>query len=273
MTSDKKDSAAKQTCPQCRKPASGNFCQHCGAALGGRFCNKCGAKLTGAAKFCNKCGAPSAGAPRRAAAEEGASPLSGSNAPWWIAGLAMFAIILVVGWNAVKPGPAQGPVPGMPGGGAGGNPAEGVSTLDIETMTPREAADRLFERVMTSIEQGDTVDALNFQPMAVGAYERAEPLNMDGLLHLALLQSITDPAAGLATAKRMLETEPDHVLGLGAAAQAALALGDSAQAAEYYQRLLDHYATESVRTLEEYQLHETLMQGMKEDAQKYLASR
>ena len=32
-------------CPECSKPASGNFCQHCGAKLGGRYCNECGAHL------------------------------------------------------------------------------------------------------------------------------------------------------------------------------------------------------------------------------------
>jgi len=41
-------------CPECGKPATGNFCQSCGAKLGGRFCNQCGAELGGGAKFCNQ---------------------------------------------------------------------------------------------------------------------------------------------------------------------------------------------------------------------------
>lgn len=287
MTSETKGPAPKQSCPQCGKPASGNFCQHCGSALGGRFCNKCGAKLTGAAKFCTQCGTPTGGGgPARGGAggpagggdhrQAAAATFGGSNAPWWIAGIAMFGLILVVGWNAVKPGPRQGPnaMQGAPAGmTGGGNPADGMSTVDINSMSPREAADRLFNRVMESMSQGDTTGGMFFQPMAVQAYERAEPLDLDGLLHLGLLQSLSDPNAGLATAKRILEAEPDHILGLGAAAQAEIALGDSAAAADYYQHLLRVYDAQYARNLVEYDGHRTLMDEMKNDAQQFLAAR
>ncbi|HSG46835.1 MAG TPA: hypothetical protein VLA43_03355, partial [Longimicrobiales bacterium] len=184
--------------------------------MGERFCNQCGAKLAGAPKFCNQCGAPQAGGKaggggggRRAAA---VAAVGGGNAPWWIAGVAMLGLILVIGVTMVKP---EGPSvpPGMPAAG-GDNPAAGQSTLDLTTMSPREAADRLFDRVMRTVAAGDTAGALAFQPMAVQAYQGAEPLDLDGMFHQALLEALADPAAALVTARRMLAEEPDHLLAL-----------------------------------------------------------
>jgi len=261
---------AKQTCPECGKAASGNFCQHCGAALGGRFCNKCGAKLSAGATFCTQCGAKAGAAGGRRAAA--AAAVGGANAAWWIAGVAMFGLILVVGYSMVRP---EGPV--VPAGGAGGaaGAAGGADpnspgTTDISQMSPREAADRLFDRVMRTISAGDTAGALGFQPMAVQAFEIAEPLDADGLFHLALLQQLSDASAALATAKRMLEAEPDHILGLGMAAETSATLGDDAAAREYFQQLLRVYDVQFARSLVEYDGHRNVMAQMKAAAEEYL---
>lgn len=262
---------AKQTCPECGKPAGGNFCQHCGAALGGRFCNQCGAKLSAGAAFCNQCGAKAGaggggGGGRRAAA---VAAVGGANAPWWIAGVAMFGLILVVGWNMVRPAAPAASAPGAAGAGtAGGVDPSGPGTTDISKMTPREAADRLFDRVMRTISAGDTAGAMGFQPMAVQAYELAEPLDMDGLFHLALLQQLADASAALATAKRMLQTEADHVLALGVAAEASATLGDSAAAREYFQHLLRVYDVQFAKSLPEYDAHRTVMAELRTAAEE-----
>lgn len=269
--------AKKQPCPQCGKPAAGNFCTHCGAALGGRFCTKCGAKLSDTAAFCNQCGAKApggAGAPpvgggaRRAAA---AATVGGNNAPWWIAGAAMFILILVVGYTMVRPEGPAAPA-GMPSGAGGGVDPNAPGTTDISQMSPREAADRLFDRVMRTISAGDTAGALGFQPMAVQAFELAEPLDMDGLFHLALLQQLSDPGAALGTARRMLETEPDHVLALGIAGESAAAQGDLEAAKEYFQRLVAVYDAQFARNLPEYGAHQNAMVTMKSTAESFLAS-
>ncbi len=106
-------SPGKPFCPECGQPATGNFCQHCGAKLGGRFCNQCGAKAGPASAFCNQCGAKlgsggggGGGGSRRAAA---AAVVGGSNLPWWIAGVAMFGLILVVGRVDGAAGQPAGP--------------------------------------------------------------------------------------------------------------------------------------------------------------------
>jgi len=286
---------ANRPCPECGKPATGNFCQHCGASMGGRFCNQCGAELSPGSRFCNQCGkpvgarpapvAPTAPAPvapaapgriggqHRAAA---AATFGGSNLSWWIAGAAMFILILVVGWSAVRGGGSGSSPSPMSGGqpaAAAGSPAAGASSVDLSTMTPREAADRLFNHVMTDVSQGDTADAIAFQPMAVEAYERAEPLDLDGLFHMSLLQRLTDPAAALATAQRILEKNPDHILGLGAAAEAAAQSGQPELAARYYKHLLEVYDAQAKLDLPGYEAHKSLLSEMKSEAEAYLANK
>jgi hypothetical protein len=239
--------------------------------LGGRFCNKCGAKLAAGTAYCNQCGAKApgggrvpTGSPSRGAAL--AETFGGGNAPWWIAGVAMFGLILVVGWSMVRP---QGPAApgGMSGGGVDPNRP---GTTDISQMSPRDAADRLFDRVMRTISAGDTAGALGFQPMAVQAYELVGDLDLDGMFHLALLQQLTDPAATLATAKRMLEAEPDHILGLGMAGEAAVAMGEQATAREYFEHLLRVYDTQFARNLVEYDAHRNLMTQFKAAAEAFV---
>jgi hypothetical protein len=156
---------------------------------------------------------------------------------------------------------------------ASGVPATGQSTLDLSTMSPREAADRLFDRVMRTIAAGDTAGAISFQPMAIQAYQAIEPLDFDGLFHQSLLEMLVDPAAALATAERILESEPDHILGLGAAAEAALGTGDEARAAEIYAQIMDVYGAQANRPLVEYQGHTGLMTQYLSVAQAFLAGR
>jgi tetratricopeptide (TPR) repeat protein len=276
-------------CPACGKPASGNFCQHCGASLGGRFCNKCGAKLEAGAKFCNQCGQPVSGgrtvasgsapipsgspaplAGHRAAA---AATVGGNNLPWWIAGAALFGLILVVGFSVVRSqnGPTAAPA-GMPPGGAAAGGAMGASSIDLSNMSPREAADRLYNHVMNDLAAGDTADAMRFQPMAVQAYQVAEPLDLDGLFHQSLLENLVDHAGALATAKRILATDPDHVLGLGAAAQAAVAAGDTAEALTYYKHLVAVYDAQAAKNLPEYEAHKNLLPEYRSEAEAFIAT-
>jgi hypothetical protein len=286
-------------CPECGKAASGNFCQHCGASLGGRFCDQCGAKADKGARFCTQCGAPlgaasapagppvvgaragaarpsgAVQAPRRGGASRTQPPAPGGgmsgNLPWWIAGVSMFGLILAVGINMVRPGTPAAPTPAGPGGAA--NPAAGTSSLDLSTMSPREAADRLFNRVMTTISQGDTAGALAFQPMAVQAYELIADLDLDGLVHRALLELLASPEQAMATAEEILAVEPDHVLGLGIAADAAVRMGDDARAEELYRHVMRVYDEQAARSLVEYDTHRTVMADVRATAEAFLAGR
>jgi hypothetical protein len=251
----------KSLCPSCGKHASGNFCHHCGSTLGGKFCNQCGSEVSGDGKFCNQCGAPAkpaaaAEAPsggggsrqNKAAAGTGAEGVPPTNSlPWWFAGIAMFGLIMVVGWNMVQPGP-----PPTPGGSTvpmGSVDPTGPGTTDISQMSPREAADRQ-------------------------AFDMARPLDMDGLYHLALLQRGASQFDGaLGTAQQMLQQEPNHTLALNVAAAAAVGLGRLDEAEGYYRLLLEHIDTEIGRPLPEYQGHATSFPSARAEAEAFLAAR
>lgn len=251
-------------CPECSKPATGNFCHSCGAKLGGRFCNQCGSQVAGSAGFCNQCGNKLAGggSGHRAAA---VATVGGANLPWWIAGAAMFVVIIIVGVSMVRPAGPVAPTGPATGASIGGAPP------DLSAMTPREAADRLYSRVMTAAEQGDSMQAQQFMPMAIAAYERAMPLDHDGLFHLSLLQRTAgDLETALRTAESILDQDPDYVLGLLAAAQAATELGLEDDAGAYYQHLVDVYDAQVARALPEYEMHSPIMRSARSDAEAFL---
>lgn len=272
-------------CPECGEGAHGNFCQSCGSSLGGRFCNQCGSKVAPGGKFCSDCGSgvlggqasqPAASATRessqarlerRAAAAE---VVGGQNLAWWVAGVAMFALILFVGITMVRPGPAAGPTAGS----SAAAPAAAGTPPDISQMSPIEAADRLFNRVMTSVSSGDSTAAQQFMPMAIAAYNRARPLTLDGLFHLSMLnRTAGNLEAALDNALEIVEADPNHLLGLAAAAEAALELGELDEAEIHYRQIAAVFDEESQRPLEEYDMHSQIVLVLKEDAERFLAGR
>ena len=109
--------------------------------------------------------------------------------------------------------------------------------------------------------------------MAVQAYQAVEPLDLDGLFHQSLLEMFVDPSAALVTAERILAVEPDHILGLGAAAEAALGSGDEARASQMYAQIVEVYGAQVTRPLVEYQGHTGLMTQYLSAAQAFLAGR
>ncbi len=137
----------------------------------------------------------------------------------------------------------------------------GASSVDLSTMTPRQAADRLFNRVMAAAERGDNTEVVNFLPMAIRAHEMIEGLDADGKFHLVLLnlQASLNKNA-LISAREILAESPKHLLGLVGAADASLALGDTASARVFYQDWLDAYDSEIVKKLPEYIDHRVILE-------------
>ena len=249
-------------CPSCGTAAErGRFCSHCGAALGKPHCPGCGHQPPAGARFCNECGGAMGGSPAR-------SGDSGNQIAWWMAGALLVGLILVIAYpvygpdrsGAAPPAPvAVGPAVGTPGRGA---------PPDLTTMTPREAADRLFDRVMRSVSANDDADVQFSLPMAIAAHERAEPLDTDGKFHLVLLQLTGQfNTEALAGAEEILSEQPNHLLGLAMAGDASLALGDSASATAYYRRWLDAYDSETAKDLLEYRDHAPMFPEMQAKAE------
>ncbi len=244
-------------CPGCGAAAEGGrFCASCGAALGTPHCPGCGHKPPAGARFCNQCGTSMGGAPPRAGS-------SGNQVAWWMAGALLLGLVLVIAYPVYGPGRAAAPPPIAAG------PVAGPAGVDLSSMTPREAADRLFNRVMTAVSAGDSTEAGAFLPMAIAAFELAEPLDTDGKFHLVLLRLTGQfNAEALEGAEEILSEHPDHLLGLAMAGDASLALGDSTSARRYYRRWRDAYETERAKDLLEYRDHGPMFPEMQVKAEE-----
>jgi tetratricopeptide (TPR) repeat protein len=235
------------TCPNCgAEEQAGAFCAECGAELR-RDCPECGRAVAPHARFCPECGEAVTGGGRW------------SSAPWWIAAAAALVVVLIllIPERAERAGPRPMVDPGMDApAGMGG------FTGDLRTD-----ADRLFNRVMTAAEAGDQPEVEQFMPMAKQAYEMVPDLDDDGLFHLAILyETAGEFDSARATAERILEGSPDHILGLGVAGTSALAAGDTAVAEGYFRRLLDAYPRESGRLVPEYTHHQVMLEEYERQA-------
>lgn len=127
-------------------------------------------------------------------------------------------------------------------------PASMPSTVDLSTMTPRQAADRLFNRVMSASERGDTEEAVRFAPMAVAAYARVSSLDADARYHLGLLHlQLGDLDRAREQIEILKQTAPRHLLALvlehGVASQSGDTQAADRAAAEFAAAYEDEMAT------------------------------
>ncbi len=258
-------------CKSCGADASGNFCAECGAPLGGGpgTCSGCGAPLAREALYCSECGAHAAPTPHK--------PLS-ARLPWIAsaAALVLFSVVIAVlvqrgsGPRAEGMPPTGGIDVGAPaeGGGApaaAGSPAAGMpSAQELAAMTPRERADRLFERAMTEHEGGEGFErALFFADMALQAYGAVPPadLDADARFHVGLLQLLRgETEAASSTADEILTAAPDHLLGLILSIRVAEFAGSSETADDLRARMREVVRVAGgVPPLDEYVAHRRLI--------------
>lgn len=263
-----------KSCPSCGTKSSGKFCSQCGTSLETQVCASCGNQIPEGGRFCNMCGTPvaAAGAPKPKKAKAAAVPPESTagdmsrNLPWFVAGAAVLGLVAValipqLTSDGEEPLVVSSPPAAAPA--TGGDP----SAIDLSSMTPREAADRLFNRVMQSVSAGDTAQARSFAPMAISAYGMVTDLDLDGLYHVALIQLVNgQPAEALATSNTILESAPQHLFGLFTAAEAQQALGNQEAAEELYRRFLAAYDTEIGTNRPEYSDHAAVLPGMRQQA-------
>ncbi len=135
--------------------------------------------------------------------------------------------------------------------GAAGTPP------DISSMTPRERADRLYDRVMRLDAEGKSDSVQIFANMAVQAYQMVPELDLDArydMGRIAELANQTDVARAQADA--ILRESPTHLLGLMLAESLATRAGDDARAREMRRRLVAAAEAERRKNLPEYERHQ-----------------
>lgn len=219
----------------------------------GVSCNSCGAPLTPGAHFCHRCGvAAGAAAPAGRVAVPAAVTVSQrSLVPWIVAGAGALALVILV---AAQQGKGSAPT----GTDLGGAPlATGAMRApDISAMSPRERVDRLYDRVMRLVEEGKSDSAAFFSSMAVGAYNDLGPLDNDLRYDLGRMADVAGELdVAKAQADSILQTNPDHLLGLALAARVAERQGNTKEQRRLIDRLVAAQSTEMAKSLDEYVRH------------------
>ena len=221
------------------------------------ICAGCRSLLTPGARFCHRCGT-AVGTRPLAAAEP---PRSIASAlPWGVAAIALLALVgLLAGQRfggSRAPG-ANAQVTDAPFA-SGSAPSDGATRApDISNLSPRERADRLFDRVMRLSSEGKTDSVQFFAPMALSVYQNLGPLDADLRYDFGRVAEVAG-AAGIARAQAdsILAADSTHLLGLVLAVRAAQLRGDSSAVRGFTRRLLAAEPSESAKKLPEYERHQ-----------------
>jgi len=233
--------------------------KHAGGSppAGARGCESCGATLSPKARFCHRCGAP-LGAARATA---GKRPRRNSILVYSIAvvsviGTTLAAAIFATHYFGRRAPPA-------PDNTASTMP----STVDLSTMTPRQAADRLFNRAISASERGDTEEAVQFAPMAITAYERVTTLDADARYHLGLLYLVLGDLERTREQIAILkQIVPRHLLALVLEHDVASRAGNATAAARTAAEFLAAYDEEMASARPEYEAHRFSIDGLRSAA-------
>ncbi len=229
---------------------------------GSGYCSSCGAALSAGARFCHRCGTPRGQATppgNSSGSGPGYSAQSGSQAasilPWGVAFLALLALVaMFAGRNF---GAARG---SAVSGSANALPTQAIDgagpASDISNLSPSDRANRLYQRLMTYVENGDVDSVAFFAPMALAAHEMIENPTPDERYHFGRLAEVSGSSEVVrAQADTILMANPDDLLGLMLAGSAARMEGDTAGADRFDSRLLSALNAQLAVNRDDYQMH------------------
>ncbi|UCF40033.1 MAG: zinc ribbon domain-containing protein [Gemmatimonadota bacterium] len=214
----------------------------------GHACPNCGASLSSGAKFCHACGT--------------AITLQKPAVPGFVWILGAVAAVVLVGAIAFQAGRTSGTQtqPQATAAPSGAMP-------DLASMSPREQADRLFNRVMTAHEQGDQGSVDMFMPMALQAYALLGTLDPDAHYHVGVMQVVTDQVADARARADSIEAQaPGHLFAYMLRHSAARMQSDDAAALEAYRGFLANYEREIAAGRQEYTDHQRAVESFHQQA-------
>jgi hypothetical protein len=199
---------------------------------------------------------------------------------WIVAGALVFLLVGAIVWR-VERGTGAPVVPDMANPGAGDAPFAGRGPAgpagpapDISNMSPRERFDRLFNRIMTAAEQGDSNTVVTFTPMALGAYSQLDTVDTDARYHAALLllQTRQVPPA-LALADTIEATQPGHLFGYLIRGSAADLAQNDTMRRQAYRDFLAHLPAEEKADRPEYREHQPAIDAFRKQAEQALGGK
>ena len=275
-------SSAPLRCGTCGASSSGGrFCAECGAPFDGAVCAGCRSALTAGARFCHRCGTAVGAAPPTDRPQS-------NTLPWAVTSICLVALVALIagrnfrlgmggqtgGATTEQPAPATGPTADDPSAAEGSSAPDGagdaVRAPDISALSPRERADRLYDRVMRLSEQGKTDSVEFFAPMVMAAYQMMGPLDADAHYDLGRIGVVTGVnSLAKAEADTILRSNPTHLLGLALAARAASTERPPSAARGYYRRLVAAAPAELKKNLPEYARHRNDIEAALSEAKRH----
>jgi predicted Zn-dependent protease len=145
---------------------------------------------------------------------------------------------------------------------------------DLSSMTPREAADRLFNRVMAASENGNQAEASQFTPMALQAYANLGNLDNDARYHVALLHLTANDTRRAQTQIDLLrKSAPKHLLAFMLEHQIAKQSGKQDNATRAFKAFLTAYDAEIAVGQADYQDHLSSIERVRTAARAGVANK
>ena len=155
-------------------------------------------------------------------------------------------------------------LPVLPQPGAANTAQQNPQAVDLSSMTPRQAADRLFNRVMAAYEGKDTAQAEQFGPMALEAYKLVETLDSDAQYHIGLINFVLGNTDEVRKQVEILrKASPEHLLAAVLEIKVAKQAGDEKAASETLARAAAAYDAEMKRGLPEYEAHRVTVETLR----------
>jgi double zinc ribbon protein len=240
-------------CPNCSAPTTGRYCSECGAAVADAICEGCRSLLSPGAHFCHRCGTAAGTRPVSAATARS----SATTLPWAVAAIAMLALVALLAGQRFGGSRAPAATSGDASFESAPSQPQAGRAPDISSLSPKERADRLFDRVMRLSSEGKTDSVQFFAPMALSVYQNLGPLDADLRYDFGRVAEVAGAREiARAQADSILAADSTHLLGLVLAGRAAQLRGDSAAVRTFARRLLAAEPSESAKRLPEYERHQ-----------------